>query len=145
MKCRVMIDPQCEEEVRVYARERTPLVDAIERLVAEQETPLFGYRDGEIVPLVLSEVTCFVVEANKVYALCGADRLLLKRRLYQLEACLPSGFVKINQSCIVNRRHIARFDVSIGGSLRVCFKNGYSDYVSRRQLKTVKERMGISV
>ena len=53
------------------------------------------------------------------------------------------GFVRINQSCLGNVRRIARFDASIGGSLMVTFENGHRDYVSRRQLKTVKERMGM--
>ena len=33
--------------------------------------------------------------------------------------------------------------VTLGGSLTVVLKNGYRDYVSRRQLKAVKERMGL--
>ena len=38
---------------------------------------------------------------------------------------------------------IDRFNASIGETLLVIFKSGYKDYVSRRQIKNVKERMGI--
>ncbi len=143
MRCRVILDPRCEEEIVIYARERTPLVEAVERLATEQETRLIGYTERDIVPLSLPEVTCFIVEQGKVYALCGEQRLLMKCRLYKLEECLPSEFVKINQSCVANLGQVARFAVSLGGSLKVCFKNGYSDYVSRRQLKTVREKVGV--
>lgn len=145
MKCRIIVDPQREEEVVVYAHERTSLTAAIERLVMEQEIPLVGYRGEEILPLSLPEVQCFIVEGGKVYALCGEQRWQMKCRLYQLEGSLPLEFIKINQSCIANIRQIERFTVSFGGSLKVCFKNGYSDHVSRRQMKAVKERMGVTL
>ena len=38
---------------------------------------------------------------------------------------------------------IKKFESTIGGSLKVIFKNGYVDYISRRELKIVKQRMGI--
>jgi len=66
----------------------------------------------------------------------------LNHRLYQLEERLGTRFLKINQSCLANIQQIQRFDASLAGALLVIFKNGYRDYVSRRQLKTVKERMG---
>ena len=143
MKCRVVVDPEREEEIIVYTHEHTPLTRSIERLAAEQEIPLIGYTDREIVPLSLPDVACFIIEQGKVYALCGKQRLHMKCRLYKLEECLPAEFVRINQSCIVNLAQIERFSVSLGGSLKVCLKNGYSDYVSRRQMKTVREKVGM--
>ena len=62
-----------------------------------------------------------------------------------IEEMLDESFVKINQSCLGNVKKIARFDASIGGSLMVTFRNAHRDYVSRRQLKTVKERMHIKL
>ena len=61
----------------------------------------------------------------------------------ELEEKLPLDFVKINQSCLANIKKIERFSASVGGSLKVIFKNGHTDYVSRRQLRTVKEKLGI--
>ena len=76
-------------------------------------------------------------------ALTECDRLQLKMRLYQLEEKFSDRFVKINQSCLVNMDKIARFDASIGGALMVTLKNGYKDYISRRQVKAVKDRVGL--
>ena len=67
----------------------------------------------------------------------------IKTRLYVIEEKLPENFIKINQSCIANINQIERFNASISGTLKIRFKNGYTDYVSRRQLKNVKERIGI--
>ena len=38
---------------------------------------------------------------------------------------------------------IKEFKASIGGSVMVIFQNGYKDYISRRELKNVKERIGL--
>ena len=53
------------------------------------------------------------------------------------------SFIKLNQSCIANKNKIKKFESTIGGALKVIFKNGYIDYISRRELKNVKERMGL--
>ena len=143
MKCKTVIDKSREEEVIIYAHERNETVEAIEKLILRSGFELIGYSGKSAVKLEWSEVYCFTVEENRVYAVTETEKLQLKHRLYQVEEFADEGFVKINQSCVANIRHIKRFDASISGTLRVVFKNGYTDYVSRRQLKTVKERLGL--
>ena len=143
MKCTIFINDNHEEEVLIYAHKRTELTDAIEQLVAENGIELVGYNDREGVKINLSEVFLFSVENGRVYAVTENERLYLRCRLYSLEETLPDTFVKINQSCIANIRKIRRFDTSITGTLLIKFSNGMSDYVSRRQLKNVKERLGL--
>ena len=143
MKCKTVIDKTREEEVIIYAHERNETVEAIEKLVLRSDFELIGYSGKSAVRLEWSEIYCFTVEDNKVYAVTENEKLQLKHRLYQIEELADNDFVKINQSCIANISHIKRFDASISGTLRVVFKNGYTDYVSRRQLKTVKERLGL--
>ena len=142
MKCKVFIDKNHEEEVVIYSHQRNSLVEQIESLVNFQEIEITGYKEQETVKLDLSEIFCFICEENKIYALTEKERFKIKLRLYQLEEKLPRNFVKLNQSCIGNVKKIQRFNASFGGSLSVEFKNGYKDYVSRRQLKIVKERFG---
>ena len=83
------------------------------------------------------------MENNRVYAITDKDKLQLKYRLYQLEEAFSDSFVKINQSCLVCINKIARFDAILSGALMVKMKNGYTDYVSRRNVKSVKERLGL--
>lgn len=142
VKCTVIIGKERDEEVIIYAREKTDLVTQIERLVEENAFDLVGYVDKSAVRLNLGEVQCFVVD-NKVYAITQNEKYELKMRLWQVEERLPGNFVKINQSCIANIKHVKQFDASFSGTLRVIFDNGYSDYVSRRRMKNVKERMGL--
>ena len=143
MKCKVFIDPACEESVLIYARERTPLVEKLEALVTSESALLMGYTDGEILPLSPDEIFGLTVEDGRVIALTARGRLRLRERLYVLEERLGEDFLRINQSCLVRISAIERFHASVGGALRVTLKNGFCDYISRRQLRHVKERMGL--
>ena len=143
MKCRIFIDKEHEEEILIYAHEKTHLVEQIEKLVSDDSFELIGYKDREAVRLNTNDVFCFIAEDNKVYALTENEKLNLKYRLYQIEEKLSQNFVKINQSCIANINMIDRFDASFSGTLIVKFRNGYTDFVSRRQVKNVKERFGL--
>lgn len=143
MKCTLIITDDHEEEVVIYAREKTKLIEDIENLIRDNAFELIGYSGYEAVNLRTDEVVCFLVEEGKVYAITDKNRFRLKCRLYQLEETLPENFVKINQSCIANIKKIERFDTSVSGTLLIKFKNGYKDYVSRRQMKAVKERFGL--
>lgn len=143
MKCEIIIDPLQEEKVVVYAKEKSTLTEEIQRITEQYSTSLFGYKDSEIIKLNLSDIVCVSVIGNRVYAICDNEQYLLKERLYTLEEKLPENFVKINQSCLANIKKMERFDTSISGTLKIRFRNGHIDYVSRRQLKLIKERLGI--
>ncbi len=141
---RIIIDKSKDEEVLIYTHEKTELVAEIERLVSENNQGLIGYKDDEAVKLNLFNVNCFICENDKVFALTD-EKYRVKLRLYQIEALLDNNFIKINQSCIANIRHIEKLQATFSGAVSVVFKNGYRDYVSRRNLKKVKERLGVKL
>ena len=143
MKITVIIDEKREEEIVIYAHNKNPLIDKIQQLAEENTTTLTGFWQDEIVKLDTKDVYCFVVDDGKVYAVCEDKKYRLKARLYNIEETLDKDFIKINQSSIVNVNKINKFDVSISGTLKVILKNGYTDYVSRRNVKLVKERLGL--
>lgn len=140
MKIKIVIDKDRDEEVLIFAKERTELVDKIERLVKGDEN-IVAKRDRVSYNIELSEVVCFTSDDNKVFVHAGKDILEVDEKLYELEVSLPDNFIKINKSCIANIEKIKSFDATISGTLAVNFKNGYRDYVSRRRLKYVKERL----
>ena len=142
MNIKVFIDKEKEEEVLVFAHERNALVNEIERIVQENNLELIGYKENEASKLKLFDVNCFISENNKVFALTN-EKLQLKLRLYQIEEMLNENFIKINQSCIANISQIEKVQATFSGSFQVVFRNGYCDYISRRKLKSVKERLGV--
>lgn len=143
MKFSIFIDKERDEEVIIYAHERTKIVDDIEALVYGSKKSLIGFCEDGAVTLEPDAVICFTVENNKILAVTREGKFKIKQRLYQLEETLPNSFIKINQSCIANIKMIKKFDTSLFGTLNVIFINGYSDYVSRRNIKNVKERLGL--
>ena len=143
MKLKIVIDPTREEEVIVFTHQRNELVEEIERLVTKNPLDLLGYSDGEMVILDYVKVCRFTVENDKTYAYVGQKAYRIKQRLYQIEQQAPDCFIKIHQSCLANRRYIARFEAAFSGALRVVFKTGDVDYVSRRNVRMVKERLGL--
>lgn len=143
MKCYTYIEENNEEKVLIYAKERTKLIDEIESLVESVNVDLTGTFNDEIIKIDINDVTCFLSENNKVFALINDKKYQIKQRLYQIEEMNLDKFIKINQSCLANKNKIKKFESTIGGSLKVVFKNGYIDYISRRELKNVKQRMGL--
>ena len=143
MKCQIIIDEKREEEVLIYAQKRSSLVNEIERLVESNNLTIKGTKDDEIIIINPLDVTCFISQNNKVFALIGEEQYKIKERLYQLEEMMDENYIKINQSCLANIKRIDRFSSSLGGAIMVLFDNGYKDYISRRELKKFKERMGL--
>ena len=143
MKCYTYIKENEEERVLIYAHDRTRLVEDIESLVLSSEIDLTGSYDSEIIKIDINDVVCFISDNNKVFALIGDKKYQIKYRLYQLEELKLNMFIKINQSCLANKTKIKKFETTIGGALKIIFKNGYVDFISRRELKNVKKRMGL--
>ena len=148
MKCKIITDSSREEEIIIFVREENEharkLRDKIEELLSSEEpSEIIGYSEREIIQLYPTEVCCFITESGKVFALTAdGKKWQIRQRLYALEEFLGKDFIKINQSCIANIKQIKCFETTIGASLSVVFKNGYRDYVSRRQMKAIKERIG---
>ena len=141
MKFTLIVDPSRDEEVIVYCHSESAITERVRELVEDRRMGITAQGNGGIVMLSLDEVYAFTVEDGHVSAITDRERLRVRERIYQLEETVGEDFVKINQSTLANLRHVERFEVTIGGSLAVVFRNGYRDYVSRRQLRTVKEKL----
>lgn len=143
-----LVITQEEESITLQVHKRTPLTDKIEELVINEEMivegiNINGYLEDDIVVLKLEEISRFYIEEDKAYAAINNKTYLIKKRLYQIEEMLPSYFIKINKSSIINIHFIKKFNTSWTANLFVELNDGTKDYVSRRQIKNVKERLGI--
>lgn len=144
MKFRLIIDPSREEEIVATVREKTELIERIERLALGREDG-FMVTNGEASRmLTFSETECISTIGGKTYAIASdGEKYRLKMRLYEVEAMLPSEFFRINKSAIANKERLERFTVSFSGAVDAIFKSGYREYVSRRCFAEIKRRFGI--
>ncbi len=141
MKFKLIIDKNKEEEIVATVHDRTPLIDEIEALISKHTDRIPGYTEDDIKMLSISEIECVTVLDGKTYAIDSKNRhYRLKQRLYELEATLPSSFVRINKSTLANENALDRFSVTIAGSVDAVFKCGYTEYVSRRCFAQIKRR-----
>lgn len=132
-----------KDEIVAYASKRNKLINEIEALCMNSSTKIIGYDNGRIKELNINDIECFITVDDKVYALGKNLKYQVKMRLYELNEMFNNSFTYINQGCLANLKRVDHFEVSLGGALLVVFKSGYKDYVSRRKLKNVKERIGL--
>lgn len=142
MKFELIINENEEEKVTIVAKKDDPIFEQIRKLILGKDSFIIGYKNDEM-KVINKEEIYYILCEEKVNIYLKNEKYSSKKRLYQLEELLDNNFIKINQGCIVNVNMIDRFAVSFNGMLEVILKNGYKDYISRRELQKVKERVGI--
>lgn len=145
MKFKLIIDKTKDEEVVATVHERSALTERLEALVMQHtgSDRIAAYTEDDIKILPFSDIECITVLDGKTYAIdVRGKRYRLKQRLYELEAALPSSFIRINKSAIANENRLERFTASFSGAVDAVFKCGYTEYVSRRCFAQIKRRFG---
>lgn len=143
MKYKMIIDKNADEEIRAVVHAPSALTDKIENLVYSfsGNDSIMGYTDDEMRKLTFSETECITVIERKVTAIdTNGNRYRIKENLKELEAYLPSCFIRINKSTLANEHHISRFETVFSGGVDAVFKCGYREYVSRRCFAQIKRR-----
>lgn len=144
MKFVLIVDSEKQPSVTVVCNKVTRAVQKIEEICNQADGELiYGYQADEIIPLALADITCFFTKDNKVYARVEEREYAVKLRIKQIVELIDDSFIKINQGCIVKVNAIKRFTASIGGSLQITLKDGYTDYVARREIRNIKRRLGL--
>ena len=143
MKYKLIIDKEAEEEIIAVVHAPSSLTQQIENLVCQYSgfDYLMGYREDEMRKLAFSEIECITILNRKVIAIDGSGgHFSLKDRLRDLEAVLPSYFIRINKSTLANEHRILRFDAAFSGGVDAVFQCGYREYVSRRCFSEIRRR-----
>ena len=143
MKYRLIIDKNAEEEIVAVVHAPSALTQQIENLVCrfQGSDSILGYREDEMRRLPFSEIECITILNRKVIAIDeGGIHYSLRERLRELEAMLPSYFIRINKSTLANEHRIDRFDAAFSGGVDAVFRCGHRDYVSRRCFAEIKRR-----
>lgn len=142
MKFQFIVDKH-REEVVVYAPERTPLVEELERLATKRPMlTAYSPEKDTLLELDCTQIECITVLDGKTCLIDAKGKhSLSKRKLYELEALLPDSFYRINKSTIANGHAIVRFEATFSGGVNAVFRCGYKDYVSRRCFSQIKRRL----
>ena len=143
MKYKLIIDKNVEEEIIAVVHAPSSLTQQIENLVCSYSgaDSVMGYRDDEMRILAFSEIECITILDRKVMAIDRSGvSYRIQDRLRDMEAVLPSYFIRINKSTLANEQRIARFDAVFSGGVDAVFQCGYREYVSRRCFAEIRRR-----
>ncbi|MCE5090124.1 DNA-binding response regulator [Staphylococcus devriesei] len=146
MKLKLFIAP--EEKEKYLAIHAPQFDEEVQQIVSQVEnldklTQIYGKLDNEIYVLEVKTITSFRTHKNQVIALKDGQQFKLKDRLYELEAKLPTSFIRISKSEIVNIEMIEKLLLEPNGLIRMYLKNEDYTYSSRRFLKSIKERLAL--
>ncbi|MBQ5616011.1 MAG: LytTR family transcriptional regulator [Peptococcaceae bacterium] len=143
MKYKLIIDKTVEEEIVAIVHAPSSLTEQIENLVCSYSgiDSIMGYRDDEMRKLTFGEIECITIIDRKVMAIdTEGVQYRIQDRLRDLEAVLPSYFIRINKSALANEHRILRFHTAISGGVDAIFQCGYREYVSRRCFADIRRR-----
>ena len=143
MKYKLIIDKAAEEEIIAIVHAPSSLTQQIEDLVCSYSgaDSLLGYREDEMRRLAFQDIECITVLDRKVIAIDShGSHYRLQDRLRDLEAVLPSYFIRINKSTLANEHRIVRFNAVFSGGVDAVFRCGHRDYVSRRCFADIRRR-----
>lgn len=143
MKYKLIIDKTVEEEIVAIVHAPSSLTEQIENLVCSYSgiDSIMGYRDDEMRKLTFGEIECITIIDRKVIALdTEGVQYRIQDRLRDLEAVLPSYFIRINKSALANEHRILRFHAAVSGGVDAIFQCGYREYVSRRCFADIRRR-----
>ena len=143
MKYRLIINKDAEEEILAVVHTPSALTAQIEDLVRSYSGAdhILGYRDDEMRRLAFSDIECITILDRKVIAIDNrGHHYRIQERLRELEAILPSYFIRINKSTLANEQRIARFHAVFSGGVDAVFQCGYREYVSRRCFAQIRRR-----
>ena len=143
MKYKLIIDKTVEEEIVAIVHAPSSLTEQIENIVCSYSgiDSIMGYRDDEMRKLTFGEIECITIIDRKVIAIdTEGVQYRIQDRLRDLEAVLPSYFIRINKSTLANEHRILRFHAAVSGGVDAIFQCGYREYVSRRCFADIRRR-----
>ena len=143
MKYKLIIDKDAEEEIIAIVHGPSSLTQEIENLICSFSgaDSIMGCREDEMRRLAFSEIECITILDRKVIAIdTHGNHYRIQERLRDLEAIVPSYFIRINKSTLANEHRIARFDAVFSGAVDAVFRCGYREYVSRRCFAEIRRR-----
>lgn len=150
IKVRTNISSEFQDiEICINAPERNEIVQTLENELLSKSLKsiqqIVAMQDNDIFIINVSDIILFFGEEKNNFCKTKDGIYKIKERLYYLEEVLPTKeFVRISNSAIININHVKCFNTSIVGKIKVKFKDGTEEDVSKRRtteiMRFLKER-----
>jgi len=146
MKVNIDIDDKhTEPSITIQTNEWS---DELEEIVAiikrNKRQRIFGVESDQTVLLDPKTIEFVYAEKRKVFACMGNRHVEIRMKLYEIEEILaPYNFMRFSKSVIGSLNHIERFELSFSGNLCVFFQSGNKEYITRKYVSAIKNRLAM--
>ena len=143
-KVKIEIDPTAAEcEVTIRCPEVDEEVMKIQKLLSESSSGLSQiglFKEDSEYFIPLDDILFFETEGGHIRAHTADDEFEVKYRLYELEEKLPSYYLRISKSAILNTRRVYSITKNLAGASKIEFQGTYNTvYCSRNYYGALKE------
>ena len=130
-------------EIVVRASEESSQVKEIIGSLSQNEYVKLTLLDKKGNSCVIDEkdIVFLTAEGKKVSVTANSGVYFAKQSLQNIEQIMSRDFLKISRFEIVNLKMVSKYDFTIGGTLRIEFKNGMETWASRRYIPLIRERL----
>ncbi len=130
-------------DILIKASEEDEQVKALVESLSNSETDTLTLLDANNCASIVAEKDIVFISAdNKQIAVTTTNGIFrAKQSLQSIEKLLSRDFLRVSRFEIVNLKMISKYDFSIGGTLRIEFKNGMETWASRRYIPQIRERL----
>lgn len=142
------IDSKLDErnnKAMFHIRELKPeLSDIIRKLQNHDNTFIWASKEGIKYKLDYSEIISFTALEKRIYVKHKQmGMLIINTTLSSLDDQVPSFFLRISNSEIVNTKEIESIDFTFGGKIKLNFKTKEFTYSSRSYLTKIKKHFNL--
>ncbi len=146
MKIKIEIDEQLnEDEITIRCRELNDQIEQLQKAVWEinASSQRYVFQKGESqYYLSLDEILFFEADDHRIYAHTKNEVYETRYKLYELEKLLPSYFLRVSKSTVLNMREVLSIKKNLTSASLIEFRNSDKrTYVSRSYYKMLEMRM----
>lgn len=144
MKINIDIDDKHEETlITIQANEWSEELEEVISMVKRRKPQrIFGIDEDQTILLQPEDIDFVYAENRKTFASLENRQLEVRLKLYEIEKMLaPHNFMRFSKSVIGNLNHIQRFEVSFNGNLCVYFHSGNKEYITRKYVSAIKDKL----
>lgn len=130
-------------DIVIRASEENDQVRSIINKLSSNET-------GTFIPLDSNDRNCYVDENDIIYLSVNGKQINIytengvyhiKQTLQSMEERLGRSFQRVSRYDLINLKMVRRYDLTIGGTIRIEFINGAETWASRRYIPLIKKRL----
>ncbi|RGD75072.1 LytTR family DNA-binding domain-containing protein [Anaerofustis stercorihominis] len=144
MKVKIKLNKNIKEPYAViFTDEITEEIKNINEILSKKDNIITGNYNEKIIIIDKAEAEIIRTEEGRTTIYLNDKKCYTNKRLYEVEELLGKDFIRVSKSTIVNIKKIDYVEPSFNCTMMIVMKNKVKDYISRRYLKSFKEKLGL--